>query len=78
MSLQNIMLPQDLDLTRTQTRQGYKTIDFKGEDRIDSEMYLTKSFIFESINANSNQVITNIDDEDIQFDIKNTLLERTD
>ena len=66
-----------LNLTRTQTRQGYKTINFKGKDRIDSELYLTKSFIFESISANSNQVITNIRDEDIQFDIKNTLLERT-
>ncbi|MUP41109.1 M1 family metallopeptidase [Gramella aestuarii] len=65
-----------LDLTRTETRQGFKTINFKGEDRVDSEMYLTTSFIFESISANSNQVITNIQDEDIQFDIKNTILER--
>ena len=65
-----------LNLLRTATRKGYKTIEFAGEDRIDSEMYLTNSFIFESISANSNQVITNIQDEDIQFDIKNDLLER--
>ncbi|MCG9972059.1 metalloprotease [Christiangramia crocea] len=65
-----------LDLLRTQTRQGYKTITFRGENRIDSKMYITKSYIFESINANSNQVITNIEDEGIQFDIKNTILER--
>ncbi|MDX1762186.1 MAG: metalloprotease, partial [Christiangramia sp.] len=65
-----------LDLTRTETRQGFKTIHFKGKDRVDSEMYLTTSYIFESIRANSNQVITNIQDEDIQFDIKNTILER--
>lgn len=65
-----------LNLTRTQTKQGFKTINFKGEDRVDSEMYLTNSFIFESIKANSNQVITNIEDEDIQFEVKNSLLER--
>ncbi len=66
-----------LDLLQTQTRQGFKTIDFKGDNRVDSKLYLTKSYIFESINANSNQVITDIEDEDIQLDIKNTLLDRT-
>ncbi|CAL67032.1 conserved hypothetical protein [Christiangramia forsetii KT0803] len=66
-----------LDLISTQTKPGYKTIRFKGDHRIDSKMYLTKSFIFESIKTNSNQVITNIADEDIQFDVKNMLLERT-
>ncbi|WP_026934125.1 metalloprotease [Christiangramia echinicola] len=66
-----------LNLERTQTRQGFKTIQFEGEERVDSEMYLTRSFIFESINAKANQVITNIEDEDIQFDLKNSLLERS-
>ncbi|MDX1543022.1 MAG: metalloprotease [Christiangramia sp.] len=65
-----------LDLLRTQTRQGYKNITFKGEDRVDSKIYITRSYIFESISANSNQVITNIEDEGIQFDIKNTILDR--
>lgn len=65
-----------LNLIRTQTKQGFKSIRFKGNQRVDSKMYLTKSYIFESISANSNQVITNIEDEDIQFDIKNTILER--
>ncbi|MCB7480660.1 metalloprotease [Christiangramia sediminis] len=66
-----------LDLLRTITNQGYKTIIFSGEDRVDSKIYLTKSFIFESLKANSTQVITNIEDEDIQLDVKNTLLDRT-
>ncbi|MBT8296135.1 MAG: metalloprotease, partial [Gramella sp.] len=66
-----------LDLINTQTRQGFKTIEFQGKDRIDSETYLTRSYIFESINTNSNQVITNIADEDIEFEVKNTLLDRT-
>ncbi|SDR68724.1 metalloprotease [Gramella sp. MAR_2010_147] len=66
-----------LDLLRTQTNKGFKTITFQGDHRVDTKMYLTRSFIFESIKANSTQVITNIEDEDIQFDVKNTLLERS-
>lgn len=66
-----------LDLIRTQTKQGFKTIEFSGKDRLDSETYLTRSYIFESINTNSNQVITNIADEDIEFEVKNSLLDRT-
>lgn len=65
-----------LDLLRTKTEPGYKNIRFSGEDRIDSKLYLTRSFIFESIKANSTQVITNIKDEDIKFEVKNKLLER--
>ena len=65
-----------LNLSLTETRPGFKSIKFEGKDRVDSEMYLTTSFIFESIGANSNQVITNIKDEDIQFEVKNNLLER--
>jgi len=66
-----------LNLLRTQTHQGYKNITFSGDQRVDSKMYLTKAFIFESINASSNQIITNIKDEDIQFETKNNLLDRT-
>ncbi|MCH4823756.1 metalloprotease [Gramella lutea] len=66
-----------LNLVQTQTRQGYKTINFRGNHRVESKMYLTRSYIFESLSANSNQVITNIEDEDINFDIKNTLIERS-
>ncbi|MFV8224433.1 metalloprotease [Christiangramia aquimixticola] len=65
-----------LDLNRTVTRKGFKTIHFSGENRVESKIYLTKSFIFESISANSNQVITNIKDEDIQKEMKYKLLDR--
>ena len=66
-----------LNLERTQTRQGYKTIHFNGDDRVESKIYITKTFIFESLKANSNQLITNIDDEDIKADSKTKLLERS-
>ncbi|APG59240.1 metalloprotease [Christiangramia salexigens] len=65
-----------LDLIKTTTNLNSKKITFKGTDRIDGTMYLTKSYIFESIKTDSKQVITNIEDEDIQLDLKNALLER--
>jgi len=66
-----------LDLTRTQTRKGFKTIHFSGDQRVDSKMYLTNTYIFESLPANSNKVITNIRDEDIELENKTKLLSRT-
>ncbi|TRO65750.1 M1 family metallopeptidase [Christiangramia sabulilitoris] len=66
-----------LDLTQTQTKRGFKTIKFEGNNRVDSETYLSKSFIFESIKTDPNQVITNIADENIAFELKKTLLERS-
>ncbi len=66
-----------LNLIRTQTNKGFKRISFSGDNRLDSKMYLTRSYIFESIGAHSKQVITNIEDEEIPYDIKSTLIERS-
>lgn len=65
-----------LDLVRTQTMSGFKKLTFKGEDQVSSKMYLSKTFIFESINTGTQQVITNIEDDDIQYAIKNSTLQR--
>ncbi|MUP46889.1 metalloprotease [Gramella sp. BOM4] len=65
-----------LNLLRTQTKPGFKTITFQGKNRLDSKMYLTKSYIFESIKAGKVQVITNIEDEDIERESKDTILNR--
>ncbi|MCP9199852.1 metalloprotease [Gramella sp. GC03-9] len=65
-----------LNLVRTETKPGFKTITFEGRNRLDSKMYLTKSYIFESINSGDLQVITNIEDEDIQLKAKDTIIDR--
>ncbi|AVR47534.1 metalloprotease [Christiangramia fulva] len=65
-----------LNLTRTITRKGFKTIKFEGDDRMDSKLYITKSFIFESISAGNNNFITNIEDEGIEFNTKKSILRR--
>ena len=65
-----------LDLLRTQTMSGFKKLTFSGKDQISSKMYLSKTFIFESINTGTHQVITNIEDDDIQYALKNSTLQR--
>lgn len=66
-----------LDLKRTITKQGYKTILFSGKKRLESKMYITRAYIFESYDVNNHQLITNIEDEEIQFKVKQDLLERS-
>ncbi len=66
-----------LDLKRTITKKGYKTILFSGKKRLENKMYITRAYIFESFDVNNHQLITNIGDEEIQFKIKQDLLERS-
>ncbi len=65
-----------LDLKKTITKKGYKTILFSGQKRVESKMYITRAYIFESLDVNTHQLITNIEGEEIQFKTKNEMLER--
>lgn len=65
-----------LNLIRTETRKGYKSIKFDGNNRLESKMYITKSYIFESITANTKHVITNIEDEGMEFETKQAILRK--
>ncbi len=65
-----------LNLLRTETHKGYKTLKFDGNNRLESKMYITKSYIFESITANSKHVITNIEDGGIEFETKQAILRK--
>lgn len=59
-----------LNLDRTKTQKGCKTLSFSGSERLESKMYITKTYIFESLAINDKQIITNIEDEDIEFNMK--------
>lgn len=78
----NIAIPTEfyavsgLNLIRTETRKDYKSIKFDGNNRLQSKMYITKSFIFESITANTKHVITNIEDEGMEFETKQAILRK--
>ncbi len=63
-----------LNLDRTKTQQGFKTIYFSGEDRLESKLYITKTYIFESLAIKDKQIITNIEDEDIELNKKRATL----
>lgn len=65
-----------LNLIRTLTKKGYKTIKFDGNNRLQSKLYITKSYIFESLDADDKHVITNIEDEDIDLTKKLSILQR--
>mgnify|MGYP001174820192 CR=1 FL=1 len=63
-----------LNLDRTKTQKGYKTLSFSGSERLESKMYITKTYIFESLAINDKQIITNIEDQDIEFNMKKAVL----
>ena len=66
-----------LNLTETNSKTKFKTLTFEGAERVESKMYITKDYIFESIAANGVQIVTNVEDEGVQYDVKKAFLERS-
>ena len=54
----------------------FKTTYLSGTNIVSSQLYLTKSYRFESIKANSTEIVSNLDDEDLDKEIKARLLSR--
>lgn len=65
-----------LDFKSVNTNNGEKTVKLSGKNQLDSKLYLTNSFIFESLSTNTHEVITNVDDDELQPEIKSILLDR--
>ena len=65
-----------LTLDRLVTEDTYKTSYLSGENSVTSQLYLTKSYRFEDISANSTQIVTNLEDEGLNPDIKEAILTR--
>ena len=65
-----------LNFKGVHTGNGAKTVRLSGKDQLDSKLYLTNSFIFESLPTNNHEVITNVEDDELQPEIKRILLER--
>lgn len=65
-----------LKLDRLVTEDTFKTSYLSGENSVTSQLYLTKSYRFESFRANSTEIITNLQDEGLSLDIKSTILTR--
>ncbi|WP_232804708.1 metalloprotease [Salegentibacter maritimus] len=65
-----------LKLNGVNTINGQKKVKLSGIDQLDSKLYLTKSFIFESLATKDYEVVTNVDDDELQPEIKSILLDR--
>ncbi|MCM4157153.1 metalloprotease [Gramella sp. AN32] len=66
-----------LNLKSTITTSDSKKIRFSGVNRVDSELYLSQSYIFESLRIGNNNIITNLEDEGLDPDVKNVILNRS-
>src|SRR5690606_2640568 len=56
-----------LEVDSFKTENGYKTTYLSGEQKVNPTIYLTRSFRFESIEVNSKQIITNLEDDGLIF-----------
>lgn len=65
-----------LKTDRFVTEDTYKTTYLSGKNSVSSQLYLTKSYRFESLKANSTEIITNLEDEGLAPEIKEKLLGR--
>jgi len=65
-----------LKTDRFETEDTYKTTYLSGTNNVSSQLYLTKSYRFESIQANSTEIVTNLEDEGLNPEIKDMLLSR--
>ncbi len=65
-----------LKTERFVTEDTYKTTYLSGTNSVSSQLYLTKSYRFESIQANSTEIVTNLVDEGLNKEIKGMLLSR--
>ncbi|MDT0645951.1 metalloprotease [Zunongwangia sp. F260] len=65
-----------LNMLEIHNKNERKTVRFIGEDRIESKLYLTKTYIFENIYAHSHEIITNLKDDNLQTEVKEIILGR--
>ncbi|MGB7842570.1 MAG: metalloprotease, partial [Salinimicrobium sp.] len=64
------------NLEKIEPLGGTKTVFMNGEERLETEVYLTKNIIFEDFEIDSLHVLTNIDDEGISPVLKTLLIRR--
>ena len=65
-----------LQIDKLVTEDLYKTTYLSGTNSVSSQLYLTKSYRFESILANRTKIVSNLDDEGLSKEIKAALLSR--
>jgi hypothetical protein len=65
-----------LNVDRVVTENIYKTTFLSGNARINPQLYLTRTFRFESIEVNQTEVLTNLEDDGLLMGMKGIILNR--
>ncbi|MFO7718928.1 MAG: metalloprotease, partial [Gillisia sp.] len=65
-----------LKTERLVTEDNYKTTYLSGENKVTSDLFLTKSYLFDAIQVNKKKVLTNLEDEDLNPQMKGFILDR--
>lgn len=73
---QNLYIASALAKRTTQTKDGIKTMQLVGKGRLESKLYLTRSYLFESEYAHSHEILTDVEDEGLQPEVKRAILDR--
>ena len=60
----------------SKTREGRKLVHISGDNRLETKLYLTRNYLFDDIQTEQFNVITNIDDEGLPPPLKNLLVNR--
>ncbi|UJH91264.1 metalloprotease [Antarcticibacterium sp. 1MA-6-2] len=72
----NLYVGSPLNVERVITENGFKTTFLSGDNRVTSQLYLTRTFNFESIEVNSTEVLTNVEDDGLMLGMKGLILNR--
>lgn len=69
-------IASSLETEKMLTEDLYKSTYLSGENRVNSDLYLTKSYKFEEIHVSDKEIFTNLQDEELDSPIKGFILNR--
>ncbi|MDT0677418.1 metalloprotease [Autumnicola musiva] len=65
-----------LNTLNVSSEEDRKIVRMVGQNRIESKLYLTKTYVFEDLYAYSHEIITDLEDDDLEPNVKGVLLKR--
>ncbi|SHF89021.1 hypothetical protein SAMN05444483_103118 [Salegentibacter echinorum] len=65
-----------LNFEGVSTSKDNKTVKLAGNNQLHSKLYLTSSFLFESLRTANHEVLTNVADDELQPEVKRLILDR--
>lgn len=72
----NLYIASALAKRETHTSEGIKTVQLVGLNRMESKLYLTRSYLFESEYAHSHEILTDVEDDGLPSTTKRAILDR--